>query len=194
MANSITPRSHSFKNFLHFAITRTQMFLSPSTPDELITIISSLKDKKAIRKYDYETKFIKLAKISIAEFLSKLFNFCLTRGVFPEALKIAEVVPINKKGNVCEPTNYHPISLLFQFSKIFEKLLFNSVIKYLEKFKLLSIHQYDFRKNSLTIHVIADIHNNLMTTADKRLYNCCLFLDLSKAFDTVDHRILLWKT
>ena len=149
--------------------------------------------KKRSRATDYETKFIKLAKISIAEFLSKLFNLCLTRGVFPEALKIAEVVPIYKKGNVCEPTNYRPISLLSQFSKIFEKLLFNRVIEYLEKFRLLSTRQYGFRKNSSTIHAIADIHNNLMTTADKRLYNCCLFLDLSKAFNTVDHKILLWK-
>ena len=57
-----------------------------------------------------------------------------------------------------------------QCSKIFEKLLFNRVIEYLEKFKLLSTYQYGFRKNSSTIHAIADIHNNLMTTADKRLY------------------------
>ena len=91
MANSITTSSHSFEKFLHFRNIKNSLFLSPSTPDELITIISSLKDKKAIRKFDCETKFIKLTKISIAEFLSKLFNFCLTRGVFPEALKIAEV-------------------------------------------------------------------------------------------------------
>ena len=168
MANSITPSSQSFEKFLHFRNIKNSLFSSPSTPDELITIISSLKDKKAIRKYDYETKFIKLAKISIAEFLSKLFNLCLTRGVFPEALKIAEVVPIYKKGNVCEPTNYRPISLLSQFSKIFEKILFYRVIEYLKKFKLSSTRQYGFRKNSSTIHAIADIHNNLMTTADKR--------------------------
>ena len=80
MANSITPSSHSFEKFLHIRNIKNSLFLSPSrpTPDELITIVSSLKDKKAIRKYDYETKFIKLAKISIAEFLSKLFNLCLT--------------------------------------------------------------------------------------------------------------------
>ena len=143
IANSITPSSHSFEKFLHFCNIKNSLFLSPSTPDELITIISSLKDKKAVRKYDYETK---LAKISIAEFLSKLFNLCLTPGVFPEALKIAEVVPIYKKGNVCELTNYRPISLLSQFSKIFEKLLFNRVIEYVEKFKLLSTRQYGFAK------------------------------------------------
>ena len=95
--------------------------MSPSTPDELITIISSLQDKKAIRNYDYETEFIKLAKISIADFLTRLFNFCLTRGVFPKAFKIAEVVPTYKKGKVYEPTNYRPISLLSQFSKIIKK-------------------------------------------------------------------------
>ena len=137
MANSTTPSSPYFKNFLHFRNIKNSLLFSPSTPDELITIISSLKGKKAIRKYDYETKFIKLAKISIPEFLSKLFNLCLTRGVFPEALKIAEAVPTYKKRNVCKPTNHRPISLLSQFSEIFKKLLFNRVIDYLEKFKLL---------------------------------------------------------
>ena len=102
-------------------------------------------------------------------------------------------MPIYKKSNVYEPTNYRSIFLLSQFSKIFETLLFNLVIDYLEKLKLLSTYQYGFRKNSSTIHFISDIHNNLMTTADKRLCNCWIFLDLSKAFDTVEYKILLWK-
>ena len=169
------------------------IFFSPSTTKEVISIINTLKDKKAIRNCDIETSFIKIAKILIAKFLCKIFNSCLELGIFPDDLKIAEVIPVFKKGDPAEATNYRPISILSQFSKIFEKLLFIRIINYLEKYDLLSKDQYGFRKNSSTVHAITNIHNGLMTNIDKGLYNCCLFLDLSEAFDTVDHLILLRK-
>ena len=169
------------------------IFFSPSTTEEVISIINALKDKKAIRNCDIETSFIKIAKIPIAKFLSKIFNFCLELGVFPDDLKIAEVIPVFKKGDPAKATNHQPISILSQCSIIFEKLLFIRIINYLEKCDLLSKDQYGFRKNSSSIHAMTNIHNGLMTNIDKGLYNCCFFLDLSEASDTVDHQILLRK-
>ena len=116
-----------------------------------------------------------------------------TTAVFPDSLKIAEVIPIFKKGNTDKPTNYRPISLLSQFSKIFEKLIYNSIYSYLEKFDLLSNRQFGFRLNSSTVHAIGIIHDKLIQKLDNNLCSCCIFLDLSKAFDTVDHNILISK-
>ena len=100
------------------------IFFSPSTAEEVISIINTLKDKKAIRNCDLKTRFIKIAKIPIAKCLSKVFNFCIELGIFPDNLKIAEVISVFKKGDPAEATNFRPISILLQFSKIFEKLLF----------------------------------------------------------------------
>ena len=102
------------------------IFFSPSTTEEVISIINTLKDKKAIRNCDIETSFIKIAKIPIAKFLSKIFNSCLELGIFPDDLKIAEVIPIFKKGDPAEATNYRLISILSQFSKIFETIIIYS--------------------------------------------------------------------
>ena len=99
------------------------IFLSPCTPQEVFNLITKLKDRKAHRTIDIETRFIKLANPVISTFLSNLFNVCLNTGVYPDSLKIAEVIPIFKKGCPTQTINYRPISLLCQFNKIFEKLL-----------------------------------------------------------------------
>ena len=90
-------------------------------------------------------------------------------------------------------SNYRPISLLSQFDKIFEKIIYNRIIDFIEKYNLLSDYQFGFRQNSSTIHAVTYIYDNLIKNVDKGLYSCCILLDLSKAFDTVDHHILLCK-
>ena len=125
--------------------------------------------------------------------MESFINLCITTGVFPDFLKIAKVIPILKKGNTDKPTNYWPIFLLSLFSKIFEKLIYNRIYLYFEKFDLLSDRQFGFRQNSSTVHAIGIIHDKLIQNLYNNLYNCCIFLDLSKAFDTVDHNILISK-
>ena len=115
-----------------FSSTHHSLFLYPSTPQEVCDVIDQLKDK-ANRSVDCDTKFIKYGKIVIESFLSQLYNSCQLQGVFPNIFKVAEVVPVFKKDDFTLATNYRPISLLSQFSKIFEK-------------KLLNEHQFGFRK------------------------------------------------
>ena len=109
------------------------IFLFPSTNAEVCSIIDRLKTKKAQRYTDVETKFIKYGKLVISPIISNLFNLCIETGVFPNCLKIAEVIPIYKKGDQNMPTNYRPISLLSQFDKIFEKMLFLDCFPILKK-------------------------------------------------------------
>ena len=176
-----------------FSSTHQSLFLYPSTPQEVCDVIDQLKDKKANRSVDCDTKFIKYGKIVIASFLSQLYNSCQLQGVFPDIFKIAEVVPVFKKDDPTLATNYRPISLLSQFSKIFEKMLYSRIYSYLVRFKLLNEHQFGFRKNSSTIHAITSIYDNLLKNIENGMYNCSIFLDLSKAFDTVNHERLIWK-
>ena len=97
-------------------------FLAPTYPNEINNIIDSFKDSKATRYTDAETKFIKISKSVISPFLCKLINDCFSKGVYPNCLKIAEVIPILKRGDRKEASNYRPISILSQFDKTLEKL------------------------------------------------------------------------
>ena len=183
----------------HIKITKpnscnfNSIFLSPSTNAEVCSIIDRIKNKKAKRYIDVETKFIKYGKLIISPIISNLFNLCIETGIFPNCLKIAKVIFIYKKGDQNMPTNYRPISLLSQFDKIFEKMLFSRLFWYLDKNQLHNKNQFGFRFNSSTQFAISTIHDKLIKNINNGLYTCCIFLDLSKAFDTVNHTILLWK-
>ena len=95
-----------------------------------------------------------------------MFNVCLSEGTYPDLLKIAEVVPIFKKGERNKMTNYRPISLLSQFNKVFEKLLYTRIYSYLTRFYLLSDNQFGFRKNFSPTLAINKLYDELLTAID----------------------------
>ena len=176
----------------HKSLTNS-FFFKPSTTEEVSSIIKNLNNKKAIQENDVETKFLKISNANISPFISNIFNSSIKQEKFPDALKKAETIPIFKKADVNLFTNYRPISILPQFSKIWEKLIFNRIYVYLEKLNLLSVTQFGFRQNYSTTPAISYIYDKLIKNADSGLYSCCIFLDLTKAFDTVDHSKLLNK-
>ena len=121
MANAISPGSAWNFNFSATSKNSNSLFLTPSCPQEVFNVIKKLKTKKARRTNDVETAFVKYTNPVIFKFLSDMFNVCLSESTYPDLLKIAEVVPIFKKGERHKMTNYRPILFLSQFNKVFEK-------------------------------------------------------------------------
>ena len=156
-----------------------------------VRLNKKIKKQKSEKTLDTETKFIKYANPVLSVYLSELFNLCVKEGTYPDPLKIAEVMSIFKNGDRSKTTNYCPISILFQFNKIFEKLLYTRLYSYLIRYNLLSDQQFGFRKNSSATLAVSKLYEELLTNIDHGLYMCSVFLDLSKAFDIVNHVILL---
>ena len=168
-------------------------FLHFTTEREIIREINNLDCKKSPGYDNISVKFIQAAKNLVAKPLMLIFNKAITSGQYPDALKIAKVIPLFKKGDNTLITNYRPISLLSLLNKIFEKLLYRRLYKFLHKHNVLYKYQFGFRKGYSTTMALIEILNNIKIAIDNNKFVCGIFLDLTKAFDTVDHQILLNK-
>ena len=139
-------------------------------------------------------RLIKANKTEIIPALTLIKNNqSLNTGIFPEKLKIAKVMPIHKKGSLNDISNYRPISLLPSISKILEKLIFKQLSTYLNEHKLLYDSQYVFRAGHSTELASIELIDRITQDLDKGKLPIYIFFDLSKAFDTLDHAILLQK-
>ena len=122
-----------------------------------------------------------------------IFNLSLAKGIFPDDLKIARVTPVFKAGNENEVGNYRPISILHCFSKTLERIICNRLFKYLATNEILYKKQFGLRKRHSTEHAIMQLIGNINNSLQKNHFTLVVFIDLSKAFDTVDHYIWVTK-
>jgi retron-type reverse transcriptase len=122
-----------------------------------------------------------------------LINCCPRYGVMPNIWKVAKVVPLFKSGNKNDFNNYRPISILPIVSKVIESIVFDHIHHYLLENKLLSDKQFGFRKKHSTIDALLGIQKSVLTAVEKKKKVCIISIDLYKAFDSVNHFLLLLK-
>ena len=161
--------------------------------EEVLAIINQLENKST-GPQSIPIKLLKLIPDLILIPICRIINHSFMTGVFPDALKISEVIPIHKGGSTEEINNYRPISLLSVFDKIIEKLMHKRLYEYLQERNILFQNQFGFRKNNSTTFAFLEITEKIKETIDNKKYGCGIFIDLRKAFDTVNHEILLKKT
>ena len=167
--------------------------LQEITTEDVSNAIDSIKSHSAPGKDEISPKFVKLAKCILSPYLANLFNKCIDQDVFPFDFKIAYVIPIPKTSSPKSLDEFRRISLLSVFSKLFEKILEKKMSIFIAKKYILTPFQFGFRENNSTELAITTFYDKLLKNLDENKITCSIFLDLKKAFDSVNHEILLQK-
>ena len=184
--------NNNFYDFMPCSVSQS-IFCEDISTDELFQTIAHLKNKKSSGPDNISTFILKQCSDILTSPLLHIFNSSLFEGEFPNQLKVAKVVPIFKNGDAMLVSNYRPISLLNVLSKILERLVYKRVLDFLNKNDILYKYQFGFRTGFSTSLALMEVTDMIYDCLDNNLLVLGLFLDLKKAFDTVNHEILLQK-
>lgn len=169
------------------------MFLQPTNPKEIKDLLTNLKMKHSSGVDELPPMLLKKCADELTLPLVYLINQSFNEGTFPDLLKVSIIKPIHKKGNKTCPSQYRPIALLPAISKVFERAMTNRLNSFLEKYKILGDHQYGFRKNRSTILAVYNYVQQVLNYLNDKKYAVGILLDMTKAYDRVQHEILLSK-
>jgi len=192
LAEKIPTSPNTYDKYMKTSCTNS-LALYLTTPDEIINISHTIKATHS-SGLDGIDPTIALAYIKlVAKPLAEIINCSLTTGIVPFELKSAKIVPIFKQGKKEDITNYRPISILPFFTKILEKIMYDRLNNHLSKNNILYSMQHGFRSGHSTAMSLINLQEQISTAIDKSEFSVGIFIDLAKAFDTVDHGILLKK-
>ena len=193
LADKVAPASKSFQDFINSVPSDSLSSFNHVTAEELKSIAKGFKDGKASGADNIPISIIKKTLDLISNPLLSIINLSLSTGVFPDRLKISKIIPVFKSDNASLVQNYRPISILPAFSKIFERAVYNRLFQFLVDNDILFKHQFGFRPGHSTSHALINFVNKVANAVDSQKYLAGIFLDMSKAFDTLNHEILLSK-
>ena len=193
MVEEKIPQAKSkFSDFLKNSVPNS-IFLSPVDDKEVSDMFSKIDSSKSCGPNSISSNLLKIHAKAFLYPVKDMINSSFTEGKFPDILKIAQVCTVFKKGERDLRENYRPISLLSNLSKLFERAMHSRVYNFLEKSSLIFDLQFGFRNKHSTSHAILSILDEIRENLDNNTFSCGVFVDLEKAFDTVNHKILLKK-
>ena len=190
--NDVEPDSHK-KNLKSPTSKLFSFQLHVVNEDVISKIFDNISHKNSTGVDDISAFLIKSVKFDLLKTVTTTVNQSLTTGIFPDHLKLAKVIPLFKKGDPTSINNYRPISLLPALSKIFERVIYNQINNYFTKNNSHYEGQYGFRSKHFTELAALDIIDTITSRIEKGNIPITIYLDLSKAFDTLNHTILLDK-
>lgn len=178
---------------LKYTTMENSFYLMETTPDEIKNIVVTLNDRKSPGIDNIRVRDLKAVVDDISPIISKLINLSFNSGIVPDNLKIASVRPVLKSGNTTMWNNYRPISVLCTIDKVMEKCMEHRLSNYLEKYQIIHENQYGFQKGKSVNTLLSNFSNKINNALNTNKQALVLFLDFSKAFDTINFDKLLIK-
>ena len=192
LASSIINVTSHYTDYLRVS-NPGSIVLYPTDCSEVVNIINALPNKKSCGHDGIPANVVKSAVYCIASHLSNLINYSFDKGFFPDPLKIGKICPIYKAGEQTNVANYRPISLLPLFSKIYEKAIYLRLSSFFAVNNILIDNQYGFRNKHSAYMAVLKLYDEISIATDDNEFALAVYLDLAKAFDTVDMHILCSK-
>ena len=191
LASEINCDSGSYQRYL--TVTDKRFKLQPTNPNKVFSLLNKLDKSKATGLDKISARIVRECADLICVPICDIFNQSISQGIFPDDWKYARVTPLYKQGDRGDVNNYRPISVIPIVAKVFERIVYEQLYAYLEEHDILCQNQSGFRANHSTVTALLEATDSWAYNIDNGKINGVIFLDLKKAFDTVDHQILLSK-
>ena len=187
-----TPDNVNFKDYLRIPVVPNMSF-SQILEEAVMEVLNNLKQKLSCGHDGISSRLLKASKTVVCKPLTLIINQTLTSGIFPDTLNIAKIIPLFKKCDETLLENYRPISILPAISKFFERIMFIQIHNHFSMHNLFYSGQYGFRANHSTQFAALELIDRITQDLDQGNMPITILMDLSKAFDTLNHDILIYK-
>ena len=191
LADEIPLSQHKPEDYLN--PTDKRFSLKTPTVDKVYNLLRTIDEKKSVGLDKIPNKLLKMTASIVVPSLTAIFCASICTGIFPQEWKSSRVSPVYKNGTRNKPSNYRPISVIHTVVKMFEKTVYDQLYEYLNGYNLLNASQSGFRSLHSTLTALLEATNSWSVNIDNGLVNGVVFIDLKKAFDTIDHKIMLQK-